>query len=105
MTTRLVPTLTVAQSHPDIHRHGALTVANDNIARDTGRHVPSLTDALEHFAKFGLQSARAAWEQAETAYRNGEMAAYEHWLNICRMFDGPYTCRMKRNLLDEALSA
>ncbi|MGB3472386.1 MAG: hypothetical protein WBA51_16350 [Erythrobacter sp.] len=43
--------------------------------------------ALRHFAQHGLGAARAAREQAETAFFAGDRAAYDWWLSITRTLD------------------
>lgn len=43
--------------------------------------------ALRHFAEHGLGAARAAREQAETAFFAGDRPAYDWWLRITRTLD------------------
>ncbi len=47
----------------------------------------SIRAALTQFAQHGLASVNDAIRQAETAHAQGDSAAVDHWLNICRSFD------------------
>ena len=63
--------------------------ANDN-GRGYETTVPSdqmLRAALRHFAEHGLGAARAARIKAESAFFEGDRAAYEWWLGITRTLD------------------
>ena len=105
MTIRFVSARPAARTHlPDQHKRQA-DPANDNTGEDPFQPVPPLADALAHFAKFGLHSARAAWIEAEAAYNRNDLQKFEYWAGLSRMFDGAYACRMQRALTEEALSA
>lgn len=64
--------------------------AVERVANDNGNHVPDeklLRAALRHFGEHGLGAARAAREQAEKAFFEGDRQAYDWWLGITRTLD------------------
>lgn len=73
-------------------------VANcDAATGEPTANAPDVERALRHFAKHGMQSAPAAWDKAVSAYKSDDMDGYWQWLEVCRMFDGPYSQRMARS--------
>lgn len=65
---------------------------NDN--GESGTSDLMLHAALRHFAEHGLGAARAAREQAKSAFFTGDRASYDWWLEVCRTLDR----RMAREL-------
>ena len=68
-----------------ISSSACLLAANDNgyaAANDT-----LVTEALHHFAKYGLAAANVARENALEALHTEDREAYVTWLAICRMLD------------------
>lgn len=63
--------------------------ANDNcdMADQPAANDHLLHAALRHFAQHGLGAARAACEQAERAFSQGDRQAYRWWLGITRTLD------------------
>ncbi|WP_379921042.1 hypothetical protein [Erythrobacter sp. R86502] len=74
--------------------------ANDNAFPDGRIGVaatsldPLLTDALRHFAIYGLAAAEAAVDAAAEAARSGDAEGQTHWLAVTRMFDRRLAARM-----------
>ena len=68
-------------------------VGNDNGSADAPdceakqAHDRVLRAALRHFAQHGLGAARAAREQAEKAFFEGDRQSYDWWLGITRTLD------------------
>lgn len=58
--------------------------ANDNAGAG---HSAELRAAVRHFAAHGLGAASVARRNAETAFFQGDRAAYLHWHAICRTLD------------------
>ena len=77
-------------------RNDAVANANDN--RDPGAPLidKSVEAALRHFAEHGLAAARVARENAEKALANDDAMSYNHWQDICRMFDRPMADDLQR---------
>jgi predicted Zn-dependent protease len=71
----------------------SLEAANDNTMIQ--RNSKALQEALRHFAAHGLGAAREARSKAERAFFAGDRAAYDRWLEICRILDR----RMARTLV------
>lgn len=66
--------------------------ANDNgearaIVPPGARFDPLLTEALRHFAVYGLAAAEAAVDLAAEASGRGDADARDHWLTVTRIFD------------------
>ena len=62
--------------------------ANDNpFAAGAARFDPLLVDALQHFARHGLNAAPRAQVAASGALAAGHHAEFDHWLAITRLFD------------------
>jgi len=84
--------------HSPVCRPIARTLAAraiSRVANDTGKEgVPGIEAdervfhaALRHFADHGLNAARAAREQAEAAFFDGDRQTYDWWLGITRTLD------------------
>lgn len=73
-------------------------VANANDNRDLAEPLidESVEAALRHFANHGLAAAHVARENAEAALANDDPGSYEHWQDICRMFDRPMAEKLER---------
>ena len=70
--------------------------ANDNGSIDPASDLSALEPALRHFAQHGLNAARAAQAAAELALSDGNGAAFDGWLEICRTFDRRMASRLER---------
>ncbi|MDE1468022.1 hypothetical protein [Aurantiacibacter sp. D1-12] len=64
---------------------------NGDLVGETHMHA-----ALRHFAKYGLNAAQHAREQAIAAARNGDRRTFEWWLEICRALDRPMARKLDR---------
>jgi hypothetical protein len=58
------------------------------------RFDPLLTDALRHFAVYGLAAADAAADLAAEALARDDADARDHWLAVTRMFDRRRAARL-----------
>ncbi len=76
--------LAAANDDPGLRRSSPVlpSAANQN-----GRDERMLTEALRHFAVFGLSAARHARANAEAAREAGDEPACEWWISICRQLD------------------
>ena len=76
--------------------------ANDNAGEATadrpGAFDPVLIDALRHFARHGLASARMAHTEAARAAGAGNASVSAHWIAITAMFDRRLAAAARRNL-------
>ncbi|WP_417321526.1 hypothetical protein [Erythrobacter aureus] len=61
--------------------------------------------ALRHFAEHGLGAAEAARQQAEQAYSDGDRAAYDWWLGVCRTLDRRLARQLEDRIAIETLLA
>lgn len=61
--------------------------ATDNAAAVPGAFDPVLVEALRHFARHGLDSARVAYTEAARAAGEGNAPVAEQWIAITGMFD------------------
>lgn len=64
-----------------------VTNDNDDAAHPVAANDHLLHAALRHFAQHGLGAARAAREQAEQAFAQGDRQSYRWWLGITRTLD------------------
>jgi hypothetical protein len=96
MTVRFAPARTPARSPlaRAFARPAIWTAANDNGGEDSRL----LRAALQHFAKHGLNAARAAREEAERAFATGNHSGAEGWAEICNAFDRRLGARLKRHM-------
>lgn len=65
---------------------------------DLSRDGRVLTDALRHFAVYGLSAASSARSHAVAAQSIGDEASRDHWLAICRKLDRRMADACERNL-------
>jgi hypothetical protein len=76
--------------------------ANDNAADDAvavpGAFDPVLVEALRHFARHGLDSARVAHAEAARAAGDGNAPVADQWIAITGMFDRRLAAAAKRVL-------
>lgn len=75
--------------------------ANDNgdaEAPAPGAFDPVLVEALRHFARHGLDSARIAHAEAERSARAGNQPGAERWIAITGMFDRRLAAAARREL-------
>ncbi|WP_395395093.1 hypothetical protein [Novosphingobium sp. BL-8A] len=56
-------------------------------ANQNGHDERMLTEALRHFAVYGLSAARHARANAEAARLSGDDKACEWWIAVCRQLD------------------
>lgn len=76
--------------------------ANDDGAEDApapGAFDPVLVEALRHFARHGLDSARIAHAEAVHAAGEGNDAGAERWIAITGMFDRRLAATARRDLV------
>lgn len=75
--------------------------ANDNAGEQValpGAFDPVLVEALRHFARHGLDSARIAHAEAARSAREGNQPGAAQWIAITRMFDRRLAASAQREL-------
>jgi hypothetical protein len=74
--------------------------ANDNPggAGECGVEARVLGAALRHFAEHGLRAAEEAANQAEQAWRSGEVETSRWWAEVCYKLDRGLALALKRRL-------
>jgi hypothetical protein len=72
--------------------------ASDNAVAAPGAFDPVLAEALRHFARHGLDSARVAHAEAARAAGEGNAPVADQWIAITGMFDRRLAAAAKRVL-------